>query len=91
MLIQNTKALQKDNSGSASELLSMIFIPFYAIFWWITRGGLVKSKFADHDCPATSNEFIYLLLGMFGLAIVSMAIMQNDFNNLASKPSESTK
>ena len=34
------------------------------------------------DCP---NGIVYLIFAIFGLSIVSMAIMQSDFNSLKSE------
>ena len=46
-------------------------------------------KFAEHGYTASGNETAYLILGIFGLAIVSMAIMQNDFNSLSFESTQS--
>lgn len=54
----------------------------YSLFWWFTRGKIVKDKFAEQGYSATGNEITYLVLGIFEFSIVSMAIMQNDFNSL---------
>ena len=84
LLVKNTRAIRKDESSCTREMLCLVFVPFYSLFWWFTRGKVVKEKFSEHGCSATGNEIAYLILGIFGLAIVSMAIMQNDFNALSS-------
>lgn len=89
LLVKNTKAIKKDTSNCAAEVLCLIFVPYYFLFWWFTRGKLVKEQFAKHGYSATGNEIVYLILGIFGLPIVSMAIMQNDFNSLTSAPAQS--
>ena len=88
LLVKNTRAIKKDESSCTGEMLCLIFVPFYSLYWWFTRGKTVKDEFANHGYSATGNEIAYLVLGIFGLSIVSMAIMQNDFNSL---PSESTQ
>ncbi len=88
LLVKNTRAIKKDDSSCTGEMLCLIFVPFYSLYWWFTRGKILKDDFANHGYSATGNEIAYLVLGIFGLSIVSMAIMQNDFNSL---PSESTK
>ena len=85
LLVKNVRAIKKDNSSCTGEMLCLIFVPFYSIYWWFTRGKLVKDEFASHGYTATGNEIAYLVLGLFGLEIVSMAIMQNDFNSLPSE------
>ena len=95
LLVKNTRAIQKDESSCAGEMLCLVFVPFYPLYWWFTRGKIVKDKFAEHGYSATGNEIAYLILGIFGLEIISLAIMQNDFNSLSSKSAkkdqESTK
>lgn len=88
LLVQNTRAIQKNESNCIGEMLCLMFVPFYSLFWWFTRGNIVKDRFAEHGYSATGNEIVYLLLGIFGFSIVSMAIMQNDFNSLKSEPAQ---
>lgn len=89
LLVKNTRAIQKDDSSCTGEMLCLVFVPFYSLFWWFTRGKIVKDKFAEHGYSAIGNENAYLILSIFGLAIVSMAIMQNDFNSLRSESTQS--
>ena len=85
LLIQNTRAIQKNESSCTGELLCLVLVPFYSIYWWFTRGKIVKDRFAEHGYSAIGNEILYLIFSVIGLAIVSMAIMQNDFNSLKSE------
>ncbi len=89
LLVKNTRAIQKDDSSCTGEMLCLVFVPFYSLFWWFTRGKIVKDKFAEHGYSAIGNEIAYLILSIFCLAIVSMAIMQNDFNSLRSESTQS--
>lgn len=57
----------------------------------VCQGKIVKDKFSEHGYATTGNEIAYLILGIFGLGIVSMAILQNDFNSLPLLSSESTQ
>ena len=91
LLVKNTRAIQKDDSSCTGEMLCLVFVPFYSLFWWFTRGKIVKDKFAEHGYSAIGNEIAYLILSIFGLAIVSMAIMQNDFNSLRSESTQSIR
>ena len=91
LLVKNTRIIQKDTSSCKREMLCILFLPFFSLFWWITRGKTVKEKFAEYGCPAVGSETIYLILGIVGLKIVSMAIMQNDFNSLPAKSDKEAK
>lgn len=84
LLVKNTKAIKHDNTRCISEMLCLIFVPFYSWYWWFTRGKVVKEEFFKHGYSASSNEVVFLILTMFGFNIVSMAIMQSDFNSLSS-------
>ncbi len=85
LLVKNTRVIKNDESSCTKEMLCLVLVPFYSLYWWFTRGKLVKDEFASHGYSVTGNEIAYLVLGIFGLGIISMAIMQNDFNSLPSK------
>lgn len=85
LLVRNTRSIQKNTASCAGEMLCLIFVPFYSLYWWYTRGENVKQEFNKHNYAATGNGVVYLILAIFGLSIVSMAIMQSDFNSLKSE------
>ena len=82
LLVKNTRALKKDSSRVTGEMLCLILVPFYSLYWWYTRGKLVKEKFAEQGVNAAGSGILYLVLGLLGLEIVSLAILQHDFNVL---------
>ena len=63
------------------EIVLMLFLNFVGIF-------LLEKKFSEgcaaRGIPHTDNSLIYLILGLFGLGIVGMCMMQNDLNKLAT-------
>lgn len=83
LLVKNVRALKQDNSSCTGEMLCLLFVPFYALYWWYTRGNDVKSLLDARDYHISSTGTLYLVLSIFGLGIVAMAIMQNDFNALS--------
>lgn len=83
LLIKNFRMLKNDKSGSFGELFCFAFIPFYSYFWWITRGKSTKEILTSQGYSVNTNEVIFLILAIFGLEIVSMSIMQSDFNSLS--------
>lgn len=82
LLIKNTKAIKNDPSGCAGEMFGLIFVPLYSIYWWYMRGKAVRDEFEKQGVAVSGNELAYLILRLFGLHLISMAIMQNDFNTL---------
>jgi len=85
LLVKNTRSIQKNTTSCTGEMLCLIFVPFYSLYWWYTRGEKVKQEFSQHNYASTGNGIVYLILAIFGLSIVSMAIMQSDFNSLKSE------
>lgn len=91
LLVKNTRAIQKDGSSCTGEMLCLVLVPFYNLYWWFTRGKTVNEKLSKHGYTAKGNEIAYLVLGIFGLNIISAAIMQNDFNSLKSESTHSNQ
>ena len=85
LLVKNTRSIQKNTTSCTGEMLCLIFVPFYSLYWWYTRGEKVKQEFSQHNYASTGNGIVYLIFAIFGLSIVSMAIMQSDFNSLKSE------
>lgn len=68
------------NDDGTLEIILMIFLPFVGCF-------LCEKKLAE-GCQAygiahNDNSVIYLVLGLFGLGLVSFCLMQNDLNKIA--------
>ena len=82
LLVKNIRALKKDYRSCTGEMLCLIFVPFYNFYWWYTRGEYAKKSMLDMQYSSTGSGITYLILAIFGLDIVSMAIMQSDFNSL---------
>lgn len=87
-LVKNVRAIKKDESSCTGEMLCLEFVPFYSLYWWFTRGKFVKNSFVEQGYSARSNGILYLILGIFGLSIVSTAILQNDFNSLSTQSTQ---
>ena len=81
MLVKNIRAIKKDDSNCLGEMLCLMLVPFYPLYWWYSRGKFIREKFAgEGHHHARGKEKTYLVLGIFGLSLISMAIMQSDFN-----------
>ena len=82
LLVKNTRSIQKKATSCMGEMLCLIFVPFYSLYWWYTRGIKVKQEFNKHGITSKGNGIVCLIFAIFGLSIVSMAIIQSDFNSL---------
>lgn len=88
LLVKNTRAIQNDGSSCTGEVLCLVLVPFYNLYWWYTRGRIVKDKFIEQGYSAKGSEVAYLVLALFGLNIVAAAIMQTDFDSINSESSQ---
>lgn len=73
-------------SGPMVVLLSIITCGIYLLYWYYKAGTKMNEVNVRNNraYPDTSKGVIYLILGLFGLGIVSMAMIQNDVNNYAN-------
>lgn len=85
-IVKNVKQLRHDQSGCGREMFCLLFIPPYIPYWWYTRGKWITKAMDAQGVEATGNDIAYLILSIFGLEIVALAIMQNDFNALSNNP-----
>jgi hypothetical protein len=81
MLAKEGVSVKDPEDSGLLEILLMLFLPFVGLF-------LVEKKLAE-GCAAqgiahTDNSILYLILDLVGLGIVSLCMLQNDLNKLAT-------
>jgi hypothetical protein len=81
MLTREAVSVKDPAYNGILEIVLMLLLPFLGFF-------LTEKKFAE-GCAArgiahSDNSVVYLVLGLFGLNIVSLCLMQNDLNKLAT-------
>lgn len=81
MLAKESVSVKDPADSGILEIVLMLFIPFLGVF-------LCEKKLAE-GCVAkgiahTDNSVLYLILGLLGLGIVSVCMIQNDLNKLAT-------
>lgn len=73
-------SVKDENDDGLLEVLLMIFLPCAGLY-------LAEKKLYDgasaKGIKLSDNAVLYLVLGLFGLAIVGFALLQNDLNKLA--------
>lgn len=82
LTVKNIRAMKKDDAYLIEEYLCVMFVPFYSIYWWYTRGRYATAELTARGYAVTGNETVYLVLAIFGLNIVSLAILQKNLNAL---------
>ena len=57
----------------------------YTLYWYYQAGKKISYAQQVRGMPVKDNlEILYLLLGLFGFGIVSMALIQSDLNKMAT-------
>ena len=84
-LNEDTRNLTKNYEGQTSGialLLAMVTCGIYQLFWMYKQGEKIDRYKASFGVPGGSNGILYLVLSLFGLSIVSMALMQDELNKM---------
>lgn len=86
MIADDIKELSDDKeamSGGMVLLLSIVTCGIYTLVWYYQAGKYIAKLRAMRNMPVNSNmEIVYLLLGFFGFGIVSVALIQNEVNDI---------
>jgi hypothetical protein len=71
-------------SGGLAFFLTLITCGIYGIYWAYKMGELMSIAQQKRNLPVKDNAIIYLILEIFGLAIVNYILIQNDLNTIAT-------
>ncbi len=80
-LIKEIRKLQKLDKDGGKNLFLCMIVPFYAHYWWFSRGETVRRALSENGQNAACNGGVLLILSLLGFGILSAAIMQNDLND----------
>ncbi len=73
-----------DTSGATVFLLTVITCGIYGIYWAYTAGSKVNAiRERTGDRREENNGILYLILNIFGLAIVTYCLIQTELNKVA--------
>ncbi len=70
-------------SGGVAFLLTLVTCGIYSWFWMYKQGEKLDNLAVSKGLASGSRGILYLVLGFFGLAIVSYALMQDSLNKMA--------
>lgn len=80
----NNASNSTGTTGGMAFLLSLVTCGIYSLYWMFKQGEKLDSAKASRGIATNNNSnIIYLVLAIFGLGIVSYALMQNDLNKMA--------
>ena len=74
---------QSAPSGGIVFLLTLVTCGIYGLYWNYKQGEKLDAVCAAVGWPQSSRALVYLLLSVFGLSIISYALMQDTLNKLA--------
>ena len=66
--------------GGMSLLLNIVTCGIYGLYWGWKMGDKLDASRARHGVVPGSFALLFLLLNLFGLTIVTLAIIQNELN-----------
>lgn len=78
----NTLSWDHNVTGGVAFLLSMVTCGLYTIYWNYNMGKKLVKAQEKAGRPVTDNSILYLILSVFGLQIISYAIIQSEINAL---------
>lgn len=83
-LVRDVKIVTGEgNDGVVLEFILLAFVPFYNLYWLYTRDQKLFEAGKSYGVSVSDNAILYLLLAVFGVGIVSYALLQNDLNKFA--------
>lgn len=78
----NTASGEIGTSGAMAFLFSLITCGIYGLFWMYKQGEKIDHIKERRGMSGGYSGVLYLVLAVFGLSIVSYALMQNELNKL---------
>lgn len=81
MLAKEAVSVKDPADSGVLEIVLMLFLPFLGIF--LCEKKLAEGC-AEKGIAHTDNSVLYLILGLIGLGIVGICMLQSDLNKLAN-------
>ena len=75
-----------DTSGGMVFLFSIITCGIYMFYWMYKMGDKLDQISVKKGMPTQSRGILYIVLTIFGLSIVSYALMQDSLNKFIDNP-----
>ena len=71
-------------SGGLTILYSLLTCGLYKIYWSYKVGKQLYNAGSNYGKDISDNSILYLILSLFGLSIISDALIQNDLNSFSN-------
>lgn len=84
----DTKLMANEEGGMSSGLvvlLGIVTCGIYYMYWSYVIGKRMYTAKQNVGMAADDNSILYLVLSIFGFSIITMALCQNDVNNMVTR------
>lgn len=83
-LSEDLRELSGDSSlsGSMAIILGLVTCGIYTLYWYYKIGSALKAAQEKKGKAVSDQSLIFVILGVVGFGIVSMAIAQSEVNKL---------
>ena len=83
--LNEASATPNATPGLTVFLLSIVTCGIYMYIWLYKSGAVLNTAKANYGFPTEANNgVLYLVLALFGLSIVSFALIQSEMNKISS-------
>lgn len=84
-LTDDTNAVvgEPGTTGIVAFLLSIVTCGIYGLYWAYKQGEKLDKAKSEKGIPSSNSGILYLILSVFGLAVIGWALMQDSLNKLA--------
>lgn len=82
--VASTNNREYTTSGGTAILLTLVTCGIYSMYWSYKMGKALDDINISKGRNPENRSIVYLLLSIFGLGIVSWALIQSELNNLAN-------
>lgn len=80
----NTASGTYGTSGGVAFILSIVTCGIYLLYWMYKQGEKIDAAKTSRGMISSNSGIMYLLLAVFGLGIISYALMQSELNKMAN-------
>ncbi len=70
-------------TGGIAFLLTLVTCGIYGMYWCYKKGEDIDKAYAARGVTPPNKGVVLLVLAIFGLSIVSFALIQDDLNKIA--------
>lgn len=84
VLVDDVNKISKKNnmSGGLSFVIGLITCGLFILYTFYRMGDDLDNYFVNKGNAPGNKGILYLIISFFGLSIISMALIQNDLNNI---------